>query len=356
MHNTQSASFPPVSGPIRTAVIGYGFAGRAFHSYLIGLAPGMELRGIASRDQATRERIVAERGCRAYESFEEVIADPDIDLVVLATPSIAHADQAVAALEAGKHVVTDKVMCLSLADCDRMLAAAASANRVLTIFQNRRLDGDFLTIQNLIAQSESGDLGTVRWIEMSWQGFGAWSGWRGQAAMGGGRFLDLGSHLIDQMLTLFPQPVDHVYCRMHRDYPESDIDSEAILTIAFADGSTGICDLSGRTAISKPRFAVHGSKATLVKYGLDPQEAAMIKGDIDSAAEDPATYATLKSPTAETRVPTQPGRWRTYYEDLAHALTTGTPPAVTPAEMRRTMAVIDAALESARTGKTVVPG
>jgi scyllo-inositol 2-dehydrogenase (NADP+) len=352
----QTFSYPPLSAPIRTVVIGYGFAGRAFHSYLIGLAPGMELHGIASRDPATRERIVAERGCRAYVDLDEALRDPEVDVIVLATPSIAHADQAVAALAAGKHVVTDKVMCLSLTDCDRMLAAAQDANRVLTVFQNRRWDGDFLTIQNLMAQGENGELGTVRWVEMAWQGFGAWNGWRGQAAMGGGRFLDLGAHLIDQMLMLFPQPVKHVYCRMHHDYTESDIDSEALLVITFADGCTGVCDLSGRSAISKPRFAVHGTKATLVKYGLDPQEDAMIRGDIDAAREDPEKYATVKSRDAEIRLPTQPGRWRSYYEDLTHALTTGTTPAVTPAQMRRAMAVIDAALESARTGRTVVPG
>ena len=347
---------PPLTPPVRAAVVGYGFAGRAFHSYLIGLTPGMELRGIASRDPATRERIVAERNCRAYADLDDVLADPDIDLVVLATPSSAHADQAVRALEAGKHVVSDKVMCLSLAECDRMLAAARVANRMLTVFQNRRWDGDFLTVQGLMAAGEDGLLGTVRWVEMAWQGMGAWGGWRGQAAMGGGRFFDLGAHLIDQMLVLFPQPVAHVYCRMHRDYPASDIDSEALIVVSFADGCTGVCDLSGQTAISKPRFAVHGSKATLVKYGLDPQEAAMIAGNIDAATEDPAHYATVKGKGEEIRLPTLPGRWRSYYEDIARALATGTPPAVTPAQMRAVMAVLDAALESARTGRTVVLG
>lgn len=346
----------PLSGPVRTAVVGYGFAGRAFHSYLVGITPGMELRGIASRDPATRERIAKERGCRAYEGIEAVLADPDVDLVVLATPSSAHADQAVAALEAGKHVVTDKVMCLSLADCDRMLDAARSANRVLTVFQNRRWDGDFLTVQRLVTAGEDGEIGTVRWIEMAWQGFGAWGGWRGKAESGGGRFFDLGAHLVDQMLQLFPQPVEHVYCRIHRDYPEFDIDSEALLVITFADGCTGVCDLSGLTAISKPRFALHGTKATLVKYGLDPQEEAMKAGDIDAAREDPAQYATIKGRhVPETRIPTLPGRWRSYYEDLTRALSVGTSPAVTPGEMRRVMAVIDAALESARSGQTVKP-
>ncbi|HOF89417.1 MAG TPA: Gfo/Idh/MocA family oxidoreductase, partial [Armatimonadota bacterium] len=188
----------------RAVVIGYGFAGRSFHSYLIGITPGLRLHGVASRDAATRARIVAERSCRAYASFDAVLDDPEVDLVVLATPNSTHCALAIQALHAGKHVVTDKVMCLTLDECDRMIAAAAESGKLLSVFQNRRWDGDFLTLKSLIAD---GRLGEPRWIEMAWQGFGAWGGWRGQAAMGGGKLYDLGAHLIDQLVLLFPQPI-----------------------------------------------------------------------------------------------------------------------------------------------------
>ena len=154
-------------GTLHAAVVGYGFAGRCFHSYLNNQVPDIELHGIASRDAATRERIRQEQHCRTYDSFEEVCADPDVDLVVLATPNSAHADLTVAALNAGKHVVTDKVMALTLADCDRMIAASRENDRLLTVFQNRRWDGDFLTLKQLIAD---GELGDMRWLEMAWQG------------------------------------------------------------------------------------------------------------------------------------------------------------------------------------------
>src|SRR5689334_17367615 len=136
-----------IAVPVRTAVIGYGFAGRSFHAYLIKLAPGLKLEGIASRNAVTREKIVAEQGCKAYASPEEALADPEVDLVVLATPSSTHAPLAIAALDAGKNVVTDKVMCLTLAECDAMLAAAERNGKLLTVFQNRRLDGDYLTVK-----------------------------------------------------------------------------------------------------------------------------------------------------------------------------------------------------------------
>jgi scyllo-inositol 2-dehydrogenase (NADP+) len=190
---------------------------------------------------------------------------------------------------------------------------------------------------------------------MAWQGFGPWGGWRGKAAMGGGRFYDLGAHLIDQMCLLFPQPIETVYCRMHHDYDpaRSDTESEALVIITFADGRTGVCDLSGMTAISKPRFYAKGDRATFQKFGLDPQENAMKAGDIDSAIEDPANYGRLKGPDGERTAPTLPGRWRNFYENIADVLARGAAPAVTLSSVRRQISVMDAALRSAQTGQVV---
>ena len=339
---------------VRTVVVGYGMAGRQFHAYLVERAPGLALHGVVVRDPEKRARLAADRPqARTYDTIGDACADPDVDLVVLATPNSTHADLAVTALRAGKHVVTDKVMALSLEECDRMLAAACDNRRLLAVFQNRRFDGDFLTVKQLI---ESGEIGEPRYVEMAWQGFGAWGGWRGKAEMGGGRFYDLGAHLFDQALALFPESVEHVYCRMHHDYAERDIESEALAVVAFEGGRTAVCDLSGMTAISKPRFLVHGTKATFQKFGLDPQEEAMKAGDIDAAVEAEANYGRLKGPDVDRVVPTLPGRWRGYYEQVARALLGGAPPPVTHAEMRRVMAVLDAALVSARTGESVRPG
>ena len=248
-------------------------------------------------------------------------------------------------------MVSDKVMCLSLADCDRMIEAAKQNDRFLSVFQNRRWDGDFLTLQKLITD---GDLGTVRWVEMAWQGFGAWGGWRGQTALGGGRFYDLGAHLVDQAIMLFPQPVETVYCRMHRDFPSADVESEALIIITFAGGGTAVCDLSSLTTISKPRFLAHGDQATFEKYGLDPQEAAMIAGDIDSATEPPASNGRIRSgDKTEHLVSTLPGRWRNYYENIADVLLHGAEPLVKLAEVRRAISVLEAARHSAETGTVV---
>lgn len=335
---------------VRTVVVGYGFAGRDFHTYLVGLADGLELHGVVSGDAAKHDRIRAERGCRVYATLDEALADPGVELMVLATPNSTHADLAVRCLEAGKHVVTDKVMCLDLADCDRMLGAAAKAGRLLTVFQNRRFDGDYLTVRDLMA---GGRLGDVRWIEMAWQGPTAMGGWRGEAARGGGRLYDLGAHLVDQLCLFFPEPIESVYCRLRRDHTETDTESEALVVVTFEGGRTGVLDFSSMAAIDKPRFYVRGTGGTFQKYGLDPQELAMRAGDIDSVREPAERYGTLVDGSGTSTVPTLAGRWRGYYENVADVLLNGAEPVVKPAEMRRVISVIDAAFRSGESGEVV---
>lgn len=342
-----------VSHAPRVVVVGYGFAGRCFHAYLVSITPGLELHGIMARSPEAQHKIRERGGCRLYLDFEEVLADPDVDLVVLATPNEHHAPLAIRALGAGKNVVTDKPMCLNLSQCDAMIEAAQKSDRLLATFQNRRFDGDYLTARQLM---EDGALGDVRWIEMAWQNFGAPGHWRGQSPeVGGGRLFDLGAHLLDQMLQLFPFPVQGVYCRMDFGFPDRSVESECLVVLHFADGRTGVCDISSRCAIKKPRFTLHGERATWEKFGLDPQERAMIDGDIDAAREDPQEFGTLCDGRTQTRIETRPGRWRSFYENIRDALRGEAELLVTPQQTRRVMAVLDAARESARTVQVVKP-
>ena len=138
-------------------VIGYGFAGRCFHAYLVGLADGLNLYGIATSRSEARDEIQRDLGVKTFRHFDEVLADPAVDLVVLATPNDLHAPHAIQAMEAGKHVVTDKPMCLSMAEADLMVAASQKHDRLLSVFQNRRWDGDFLAVKDALAQGLLGD-------------------------------------------------------------------------------------------------------------------------------------------------------------------------------------------------------
>ncbi|RYX85825.1 Gfo/Idh/MocA family oxidoreductase [bacterium] len=328
----------------RIAIIGFGRWGRYCHAALIRNTPNLELIGIASSNPEKRTQIESELGVKAYDSLEEVLADATVDAIVLATPNDTHFDYTMRALEAGKHVVTDKPMCLTLSECDAMIERANQSGKLLTTFQNRRLDGDYLTLKSLLAE---GELGELRWLEMAWGGFGPWGGWRGTLQHGGGKFLDLGAHLVDQMLTLIPSPVTGIYLRLHHDYPQSEVESEAFLVMEFQNGATAVCDTSSMAAIDKPRFYARGTKATFQKFGLDPQENALMKGDITTAKEDPVTFGHLKGPQVDRTVPTLAGNWAGFYENFAQAAAGETTLLAPPEQTRRVMAVFEAAKQSA---------
>ncbi|MBT4497513.1 MAG: Gfo/Idh/MocA family oxidoreductase [Gemmatimonadetes bacterium] len=338
----------------KVVVVGYGFAGRCFHSYLVGLADGLELYGIVTSRPEAQQQIRQNLGVKTFATFAEALADNRVDLIVLATPNDLHAQYAVRAMEAGKHVVTDKPMCLTLEEADRMIAASRKHDRLLSVFQNRRWDGDFLTVRQILDQDLLGDLFQ---LELFWGQYGPPGGWRGQSAHGGGKFFDLGAHLIDQALQLVLSPVERVYARFHQDLLDSDIEDNAHCIISFANGVEAHIGTSSLARHSKPRWYAMGTQGTLVKEGIDPQERAMIAGDIDSAQEDPAHYPRLHlaaaGQPAEMTLQTIPGRWRSFYENIAARLRGDAELAVTPESVRAVMTVIRAAQQSAASGQAV---
>src|SRR5262249_40926178 len=186
---------------IPTVVVGHGLAGRAFHCPLIRRQPGLMLHGIVARDPRVRAEALATWGddVRGYGELGEALADPQVELVVIATPHDTHADLAVRALDAGKHCVVDKVMALSTAECDRMIAARDRSGRMLSVFHNRRWDWDFATVKDVIAR---GEIGRPLLFESAVCRSSAPRGWRGNLASAGTILHDWGAHLIDQALQL----------------------------------------------------------------------------------------------------------------------------------------------------------
>ncbi len=341
-----------MSNPKNVAIIGYGNAGRSFHAYLIGQTLGLKLVGIASRDASTRQRIEQDQNVRAYDSFEQTLADPAVDLVVIATPHDTHAPYATAALRAGKNVVVEKVICLNRDEFEQLQSAQTSSGKLLTVFHNRRFDGDWKTV---CALRDRGELGEIQWAEMAWNRHGPWRGWRGVRDRGGGRLYDLGAHLLDQMLLLFPQPVVGVCASIQRKWPGFDVESQSMLTLHFEGGGVGIIDTGCMTSYQKPRFHIVATKATFVKFGVDPQEEAMKAGNIDAAREPAELYGKLYTDEGERLIPTIPGRWRNLYENVAAVLSGQAQPIVTLDQMRRLIGVLDAAFESERTGRMIRP-
>ncbi len=354
--------------PLNAVVVGYGYAGRCFHAYLIDITPGLHLHGIVSGRPEVRAQITANLQIRTYAELNEALMDPDVDLIVLATPNDLHESQAVAALNAGKHVVTDKPMCLSIAEADRMIMTADKAGRLLSVFQNRRWDGDYLTVQDLLLE---GAVGTPYYVEMAWEKFSPPRTWRGSRAAGGGIFVDLGSHMIDQALLLAaPATLKTVYARFFDDGWSTDVEDFAQCMLSFASGLEVQITTSARSRAVKPRWYALGTEGGLLKHGLDPQEKAMVAGDIDAAREDDVAHhvrvwnvqtdatmaATERRPEAtvsERVIPPQAGRWRCYYENVVDAINTEAELIVTPQQIRSVVGVVEAAFESARTGAAV---
>lgn len=359
---------PPGGGfsllePERTVgvgVVGYGYAGRAFHTYLISLerAHGLVLRGIATRDaQRQAAARVDHPEAVVFGSLEEMLRDDTIDLVVLATPHDTHRDLALQALAAGRHVVVDKVMCLGLTEADDMLAAAARADRVLTVFHNRRWDWDYLTLRHVLQQ---GWLGSPYLFESTVLHYGEPRGWRSSAAQGGGILYDWGAHLIDQALLLVPGPVRQVEAVVqHRKWARSDAGSYARVSLHFENGALFVVEVGNLARQGKPRWYVLGEEGAFIREGRDPQEPFLVRRELDAAREGAADRAVVVTTRdglpLRLAVDSVRGSWRSYYQNVADVLLRGGTLAVTPRQVRRAIAVFDAADEAARTGVAVKP-
>jgi scyllo-inositol 2-dehydrogenase (NADP+) len=341
---------------INVGIVGYGFAGRRFHAYLVSLADGLHLYAVATRDGRRQQQAREEHHCKVVSTIDELLADDNVQLVVLATPHATHRDLAIQAMNAGRHVVTDKVMCLDVAEADDMIAARDRNGVMLSVFHNRRWDWDYQTVRQVI---EQGLLGTPYLFEQAVTNYRRPGGWRAEAAQSGGILYDWGAHLVDQTLQLVTVPVVDVWCSIKYGGWGVDIGNYAKLVLRFADGTAAEINTGNLVRKSKPRWYVAGDRGTLVKEGLDPQEPAMLAGNIDAAQESPANrarvYTEFGGLPSEIVVDTARASWRSYYRNIADVLNNGAELAVTAESVRRDIAVFDAAMESVRTGRSVKP-
>lgn len=337
----------------RAGVIGYGLAGSVFHCPLIEATVGLELSAIVTSDPARQEEAKqVHPGARLFNSAEELWDHAsDLDVVVLATPNRTHAPLARAGLAAGLHVVVDKPLAPTAAEGRELIEEARRRERMLTVFQNRRWDGDFVTVRRLLSEDA---LGTILRFESR---FERWRpvpkpGWRERADPedAGGILYDLGSHLIDQALLLFG-PVTQVYAELDRRRPSVEIDDDAFVALTHESGVRSHLFMSAVAAQPGPRLRVLGSRAAYVKYGLDVQEADLRRNPRVQATgfgEDPRNAWGLLGTAEETRqIPTEVGSYKRFYEGLVASLRNNGPPPVDPADSVAGLVIIEAARRSA---------
>jgi predicted dehydrogenase len=336
---------------VRVALIGYGLAGAAFHAPLIETVDGLELAAIVTRNPERRAAAAGTHpGAELLESADEVMARAgDFGLVVVASPNSTHVPLARAAIEAGLPVVVDKPLAASTAQARPLIELARERGVMLTVFQNRRWDGDFLTARALI---EGGDLGPVHRFESR---FERWrpeikAGWREEDPdKAGGVLYDLGSHLVDQALQLFG-PARDVYGEVDVRRPGATVDDDAFVAITHASGVRSHLWMSATAAQLGPRLRVLGGQGAYVKYGLDPQEDALRAGRTPAEphwGEEPeAAWGLVGSDDDPRPLRTEAGAYQHFYEGVERALRDGAEPPVDPADAVAALEV----LETVRSG------
>jgi len=346
-----------MDSPVNVGVIGYGYSGRNFHSYLIGLEKRLKLYAVCVQNPDRRKQAEKEHGVKTYGNVDDLLKDENVQLVVVATPHNTHAELSIKAMEAGKHVVVEKIMCMNTREANAMIEASRSNNVMLTVFHNRRWDGDYLTVRQIL---DEGLLGEPYLIEESILWYNEKvdrARWRSIKELGGGLLCDWGAHLIDHAVQIGRVSVDRVYCFSVRRRKEVDIESYVKCLIHFESGLTYSVELGDMARIIKPRWYVLGTLGALTKTGVDPQERAMNAGNIDAAVESPENYPLVRTVkdgvVSETRVQTIRGDWKQFYRNVADHLIDGKELAVKPEDAKRVVAIAETALKSAEKQRSI---
>ncbi|MGW0574965.1 Gfo/Idh/MocA family protein [Streptomyces sp. NPDC002920] len=349
--------------PLRVGLIGYGLAGSVFHAPLISATEGLALDTVVTSNPERQKQARAEfPDVRLAATADELLARAgELDLVVVASPNRTHVPLATAALGAGLPVVVDKPVAGTAAEARELAALAEQRGLLLSVFQNRRWDNDFLTLRQLLADGELGDVWRFESRFERWRPQPK-GGWResGDPEEIGGLLYDLGSHVVDQALTLFG-PARSVYAEADIRREGAETDDDTFIALTHTNGVRSHLYASATTAQLGPRFRVLGSKAGYVKYGLDPQEAALRDGDRPGpgwGTEPEELWGRVgsgESPASGGGRPvrTLPGDYHAYYAALAKALIDGGPNPVTAIEAAAALDVLEAARRSARDGVAV---
>ncbi len=339
---------------IPVGLIGYGFGGSVFHAPLIRRTPGLRLDCVVT---SRREQVERMPGVRVLGSVAELLADAGVPLVVISSPSGTHPEIARAALLAGKDVVVDKPIAITADEAGALIDLADRKGRMLTVFHNRRWDGDFLTVKQCIAGNR---LGTVYHYEAHYDRFRreVVRRWKEQPGIGSGILYDLGPHVIDQALQLFGMPsavTADVFAQ--REGAQAVDCFHLLLHYGRMRAVLHATMLAPRAG---PHFVIHGDGGSFFKYGMDPQERALMAGklpgdtgwDSDIADQPGELYLADGSRLA---VDILPGVWQSYYAALSECLHGGGPPPVDPRDAVDGLRVIEAALRSAEERRTIEP-
>jgi len=343
---------------VKVGIIGFGLGGQAFHAPVIAAVSGLKLTCILERSGSLAQQKYP--GVKVTRTLDEFLADPDIRLCVVTTPHPSHFDLARHCLLAGRDVVVDKPFTANLKEAEELVKIAEGSGRLLTVYQNRRFDGDFKTVRKIIS---SGALGRIVAYESHYDRFRPNikpNDWHERPGQGTGTLFDLGPHLIDQAFTLFgvPQAITAQIMRLREG---SQVNDAFDLRFEY-EGMSATVRSSMLASTPRPRFLIHGAKGSFVKYGMDPQEGPLRQGNSplfgDGWGEDPEeNWGTLRLQDGDAlideKVKTEIGDYRGFYENVRDAVLDGKPLVVSPSQGLNVMRALGLAQTSSDERRTI---
>lgn len=340
---------------INTALLSYGMSGEVFHGPLLEAHKGFEIIAVMHRNSQKPPR----HSYRTVPTLEEILNDNSIELVVVNTPNDSHFEYTKAVLNAGKHVVIEKPFTVTSAEADELIKLAENKKRILTVFQNRRWDGDFLTVKKVVENKLVGKLVEFEAHYDRFRNYVESNTWKEEVKPGGGILYNLGSHMLDQVLVLFGMPL-YVDARTGIQRPQGKVPDFYDIRLEYNDFHV-IVKSSYLVREAGPRYIIHGTEGSFIKYGLDPQEQALKEkqtpGKPGWGTETREWWGKLNTSidglSYNGSIETIPGNYLAYYQNVYEAITTGKPLAVPGEQARDVIKLIEACIESSNTRRAV---
>jgi scyllo-inositol 2-dehydrogenase (NADP+) len=338
--------------PIRTALIGYGSVAEKMHAPLIDICLDLDFVAIVERNGNRCEQKYP--NVKTFRSLDELIEADSADLIAIATPNEFHFSMAKKCLLAGKHVVVDKPVTIFAHEAKELEEIAKQKNLICSVFQNRRYDGDVLTLQKLI---QEGILGKLVYLESHFDRFrpDVTENWREKEVPGNGITYDLGTHLIDQIVLLFGDPFS-IQADILKQRTGAVADDHFDIVLHYSDFKARVT-AGVLVNAPTPKFLLLGKNGSYQKFGLDVQEQAFKNGQKPEGenwgVESSESWGKLYMGTEATSYPTVNGDYRVFYQNIADAISKGTPLKVTLQEAIKVLKLIEAAFLSSKLGRKI---
>lgn len=334
---------------INVGIAGFGMSGQIFQAPFLDYDKHFVIKKVYERSTSISKEQYPY--IEVVRSFEELFGE-EIDIVVISTPNAQHFQMAKQALGAGKHVIVEKPVSATVEEAEELMALAKEKGVLFSVYQNRRFDGNFLTVKKIV---EDGRLGKIVDYTVHFDTFATGiskKAWKAAGGKGVGKLYDLGVHLIDQVYSLFGMPLE-VYADIRSEREESKADDNFQVLLYYADKKIDVC--ASELVLEKgPQVAVHGTKGSFVKYGMDPQERALICGEKPGSegfgVDEEENWGVLHTKVDEVekreKIPTETGFYGYFYDNIYQVLIEGAELIVKPEQSRDVLRIIEAAIQS----------